>query len=98
MRSATVTLAALLCLAGATGAQAWERNRSLTGPRGTATFDASGSCADGRCSRAVTRTGPAGRTASRQGSAGCQDGTCSGTRTTTGPAGATVTRQGSISR
>lgn len=91
-------LAALLSLAAAAEAHAWERSGSVTGPRGTVTVHGSGSCAGGSCSRQVTRTGPNGYSMSRQGSAACANGSCSGSRTTTGPRGNTVYRQGSISR
>lgn len=91
-------LAAVLSMAAAVDANAWTRNGSVTGWRGTATVDASGSCANGTCSRQITRTGPYGYNMSREGSVTCFDGTCTGNRTTTGPRGNTVTRQGSVSR
>lgn len=94
---AASTLAAVLALAAA-DANAWERNRSVNGPRGTASQSVTGSCANSACTRSATGTGPLGRTATRQGQASCADGTCSGSRTSTGPNGGTVTRQGSVSR
>ena len=91
-------IAAVLSFAAAADANAWSRNGSITGPRGTATVTGSGTCANGSCSRSVTRTGPYGYSVSRQGTASCANGTCTGSRTTTGPRGNTVYRQGSISR
>ena len=57
------TLAGALSIAAAADASAW----TSTGPRGTSSVQASGSCANGSCSRSVTRTGPAGNTYTRQG-------------------------------
>jgi hypothetical protein len=92
MSAATVVLS----FAAAPDANAWTRNGSVTGVRGTATVTGSGSCANGSCSRSVT--GPYGYGASRQGTVSCANGTCTGSRTTTGPRGNTVYRQGSVSR
>jgi uncharacterized low-complexity protein len=91
-------LAAVLSIAVVADANAWTRSRSVTGWRGTASLSASGSCANGTCSRQITRTGPYGNSMSRQGSVTCGGGTCTGSRTTTGPNGYTVTRQGSVTR
>ena len=91
-------LAAALSFAAAMDANAWTRSGSATGWRGTATVSGSGSCANGTCSRNVTRTGPYGNSMSRQGAASCANGTCTGSRTTTGPRGNTIYRQGSVSR
>ncbi|NYZ14340.1 hypothetical protein HL658_17425 [Azospirillum sp. RWY-5-1] len=98
----TITLATFLSacfvLGLGTGANAWERNRSFTGPWGSTSYSATGSCSSGSCSRQTTRTGPEGRTATRTGSAGCVDGACSASRTVTTPAGDTYSHTGSISR
>jgi hypothetical protein len=59
------TLAGALSIAA--NASAWTRSGTSTGPRGTSSVQASGSCANGSCSRSVTRTGPAGNTYTRQG-------------------------------
>ena len=91
-------LAAILSVAAVANANAWTRSGSVTGARGTATINGSGSCANGTCSRQVARTGPNGYTTTRQGTASCANGTCTGTSTTTGPRGYTATRQGSVSR
>lgn len=91
-------VAAALSIGVAADANAWTRSGTATGWRGTSSVNASGSCANGSCSRQITRTGPYGNSVTRQGTASCANGTCSGTRTTTGPNGGTVTRQGSISR
>jgi hypothetical protein len=91
-------VAAVVFFAAAQDANAWTRNGSATGWRGTATVNAAGSCAGGTCSRSVTRTGPYGNSMSRQGSVSCANGACTGSRTTTGPRGNTVYRQGSVSR
>jgi hypothetical protein len=100
MKSVTTlsALAAVLSFAAATDANAWSRNGSVTGPRGTATIQGSGSCSGGTCARGVTRTGPYGYSVSRQDTASCANGTCTGSRTTTGPHGNTIYRQGSVSR
>lgn len=90
--------AAILTISAAADANAWTRNGSVTGWRGTGTVNAYGSCAGGSCSRSITRTGPYGYSMSRQGSGSCAGGVCSGTRTTTGPRGNSVTRQGTIYR
>lgn len=95
---AIAALAAALTTATAAGASAGERHGTVTGPRGTATVDAYGSCSNGSCSRSITRTGPYGYQMNRQGSASCQGSQCSGTRTTTGPHGNTVTRSGTWTR
>ena len=61
------TLAGALSIAAAVDASAWTRSGTSTGPRGTSSVQASGSCANGTCSRSATRTGPAGNTYTRQG-------------------------------
>lgn len=94
----TAALTGIIALATVTSASAWERKGSASGPRGTNTFNAQGSCLGGSCSRSATATGAYGRTATRNGSGSCSDGNCSGIRTTTGPAGRSVTRSGRISR
>ena len=91
-------LTAVLAFGAFAEAHAWERNGTVTGPRGTSTFSGSGSCSGGTCTRERSRTGAYGRTVTRQGERTCANGTCTGSRTTTGPNGQTVTRQGSISR
>ncbi|MGF1500568.1 MAG: hypothetical protein ACFBSD_02025 [Paracoccaceae bacterium] len=97
----TVALPALVAFISvgiAAEASAWDRNGSVTGPRGTSTVQGSGSCSGGACARNVTKTGPAGHSATRQGSGSCSGGSCSGSRTTTGPRGQSATRSGTISR
>ncbi|MEM1385262.1 MAG: hypothetical protein AAF713_16915 [Pseudomonadota bacterium] len=91
-------LIGVLAVGAATDAGAWERKSSVTGWRGTGTVDASGSCADRACSRNASRTGPNGRTWSRQRNRSCADGSCSGSRTTTGPNGESRMRETSITR
>lgn len=98
MRTAFAAVILAVLLAAAPPADAWNRTGSSSGPHGSSSVEASGSCADRSCSRSVTRSGPAGRSATRQGSAACADGSCSGSSTTTGPRGATRTRTGSVSR
>ena len=61
------TLAGALSIAAAADASAWTRSATSAGPRGTSSVQASGSCANGSCSRSVTRTGPAGNVYTRQG-------------------------------
>jgi uncharacterized low-complexity protein len=62
------TLAGALSIVAAADASAWTRSASSSGPRGTSSLQASGSCSNGSCSRTATRTGPAGNTYTRQGS------------------------------
>lgn len=95
---AAATLTALLAAAPLADALAWNRTGSSSGPHGSSSVEASGSCADRSCSRSVTRSGPAGHSATRQGSASCVDGSCSGSSTASGPRGTTRTRTGSVSR
>ncbi|MEO1711429.1 MAG: hypothetical protein AAFR70_14295 [Pseudomonadota bacterium] len=94
----TAALTSILAISTVTSASAWERNGSVSGPRGTNTFNAQGSCSGGSCARSATATGAYGRTATRNGSGSCSGGTCSGSRTTTGPAGRSVTRSRGFSR
>lgn len=91
-------LAGVLSVAVVADANAWTRSRSVSGWRGTASVNASGSCANGTCSRQITRTGPYGNSVSRQGAVSCGGGVCTGSRTTTGPNGNSVTREGTVSR
>ncbi|WP_158668882.1 hypothetical protein [Bradyrhizobium guangdongense] len=56
-----------LSIAAAADANAWTRSATATGPRGTSHVTATGSCANGSCTRNVTRTGPAGNTYTRTG-------------------------------
>lgn len=91
-------LLAVLAFSAAADVSAWERKRTITTPRGTATSTGTGTCSGATCQRDATRTSPVGRTFTRNGAASCADGSCSGTRTTTGPAGEKVTRSRTISR
>jgi uncharacterized low-complexity protein len=63
----TSAMIAALSATMAADANAWTRSATATGPRGTSTVTATGSCANGSCSRNVTRTGPAGNTYTRTG-------------------------------
>jgi hypothetical protein len=56
-----------LSVATAADANAWTRSATANGPRGTSSVTATGGCANGSCSRNVTRTGPAGNTYTRSG-------------------------------
>ncbi len=91
-------IAAVLSFAAVVEASAWTRNGTVSGPRGTANINASGNCANGTCSRNITRTGPYGYSMSRQGQVSCANGTCTSTRTTTGPGGKSITGYGTVSR
>ncbi|TCU79012.1 hypothetical protein EDE08_101795 [Bradyrhizobium sp. R2.2-H] len=91
-------LAGVLSVAVVADANAWTRSRSVSGWRGTASVNASGSCANGTCSRQITRTGPHGNSVSRQGTVTCSGGVCTGSRTTTGPNGNSVTREVTAAR
>jgi hypothetical protein len=90
-------LAAALSFVGAADANAWTRNATVTGMRGTATVATTGNCANNTCTRNVVRTGPNGYSATRQGTASCAGGTCTGSRTTTGPSNNTIVRQSTVS-
>jgi hypothetical protein len=87
-------LATALSLAAAADANAWTRKGTWTGPHGTSSVYATGSCANGSCTRQITRTGPNGNSVVRNGSLTCGGGTCNGTSTATGPRGKSVTRSG----
>lgn len=95
---AAAAVAGTFALTAAAEANAWSRDRSVSGANGTASMHSSGGCSGGSCSRDVTRTGPNGKTYSRSRTATCDQagGSCSGSATTTGPNGNTVTRQGSV--
>ncbi|MGH6939256.1 hypothetical protein [Hypericibacter sp.] len=95
---AITAIAGAVTLGAAADADAWTRNSTVTGPRGTTTIQGSGSCANHSCSRNVVRTGPTGNVTTLQGSASCAGGSCAGTRTTSFPNGGTVTRQSTVSR
>ncbi|MEM6422890.1 MAG: hypothetical protein AAF698_09895, partial [Pseudomonadota bacterium] len=94
-KAAIPAIFAVLAVGVVADASAWERKGSFAGPRGTSTVEGSGTCAGGACSRNVIKTGPYGRSFSRQGSGSCADGSCSGSRTTSGPNGQSWTREGS---
>lgn len=85
-----------LLLAGLADANAFQRSGTVSGPRGTGSYAASGSCAGGTCSRNVSRTGAYGRSMSRSGSVTRTDTGYDYSRTTTGPNGGSRTRSGSV--
>lgn len=93
-------IALTLSMTAIADANAWNRNATVSGPYRSATIHGSGSCANGACSRQVTRTGPNGYSASRSGTVSCDPntGSCSGHSTVTGRYGGTITRQGTVSR
>jgi hypothetical protein len=95
---AAAACTALLGMAMMTEAQAWgrswSRGGSVTGPRGTTTWQRSGSCANGVCSRNRSATGPYGGSVSR--GATCGGGTCTYGGTATGPRGNSATWGGSF--
>ena len=62
----TSAVVGALSLAAVAEANAWTRSGTVTGPRGTSSFNVTGSCANGSCTRSATRTGPAGNTYTRQ--------------------------------
>jgi hypothetical protein len=63
----TTAMIGALSVAAIADANAWTRSATVTGPRGTSTVQGSGSCANGSCSRSVTRTGPYGGSVTRTG-------------------------------
>ncbi|MDZ4790278.1 MAG: hypothetical protein SGJ17_03575 [Hyphomicrobiales bacterium] len=102
-----VKLAAIILAAGvafsasAANAQSYNRSGTVTGPYGgSGSFQGSGSCEGGVCSRSGSSeyTTGAGRAFSRESSGSCSGGPCSSTSTFTGPRGGTVTRNRSRSR
>jgi hypothetical protein len=94
---ASLSLATVLALTGASGANAWVRSGSVTTWRGTYYGSASGGCAGGTCSRSASVTGPYGGTIARSGSiTRVGPHAFDYTRTTTGPNGNSVTRSGTV--
>lgn len=88
-----------LSLAVSTGADAFQRSGTWTGPAGGVyTSQGSRSCANGSCSSTGSVTGPAGNTVSRTGSSSCAGGVCTGQATYTGPAGRTTTHTYRVTR
>ncbi|MDQ0422481.1 hypothetical protein J2045_003529 [Peteryoungia aggregata LMG 23059] len=79
-------------------AGAWTRDAQVYGRGGQASIHATGTCAGHSCSRQITRTGPYGRSVTRQGSASCAYGICTGSTTTTGPNGGFITRDVTATR
>ena len=63
----TSAIIGALSVAAVADANAWTRTGSATGPRGTSSVSVTGGCANGSCTRSVTRTGPAGNSYTRQG-------------------------------
>ena len=63
----TSAIIGALSVAAVADASAWTRTGTATGPRGTSSVNVTGSCANGSCTRSVTRTGPAGNSYTRQG-------------------------------
>lgn len=60
---ALTALAAAVLLAAPADAKSWERHGTFTGSHGrTFTANGSGSCSGGACSREVLKTGPNGKT------------------------------------
>lgn len=97
----SVSLAALAAaafvFAGAADANAFTRQGTVSSPRGTGSYSASADCANGTCSRAVSRTGAGGRSMSNSGSVTkTGQGQYSYHGSTTGPSGQTRTRSGSV--
>jgi hypothetical protein len=95
---AASSFAVALSFMATADANAWSRSTTVTGPRGTATVTASGSCANGVCTRQATRTGPRGYSVSRQGTAQCAGGVCTTSSVVTGPYGGTRYRSSVIYR
>lgn len=96
-------LAAAMSLAVAADANAWTRDRAVTGRAGTATLGVTGGCTTGAnggttCSRQATRTGPYGGSTQHQGSVACDPSTqtCNSSGSTTLRNGQTIYRQGSV--
>ena len=63
-------VAAVVLSFAAAGANAWERNSTLTGPRGNSrSVERAGGCSGGTCSYGREVTGPAGNSRTRGGAA-----------------------------
>ena len=93
-----VTLAGLsFVLAGVVDAQAFSRQSSWSGPRGTGSASVGGSCSNGTCNRSAVHTGAYGRSVNRSGSVTrTAPGQYVYSGATTGPNGNTRTRSGSV--
>lgn len=86
-----IALAAILL---SVPAAAWDRHTETTGPNGrTVTTDASGTCAEGSCSRDAVKTGPNGKTVSTDGSITCANGACERDVVKTGPEGGVYSKE-----
>ncbi len=80
---AFAALAAIFSISAAMDANAWSRSSSFTGPRGTSSVQAQGSCSGGACNRTITRTGPYGGSVTHSGSTTCASGSCTHSGATT---------------
>ena len=93
-----VSLAAVsLIFAGIADANAFQRYGTVSSARGTGSYSGSAGCANGTCSRSMTRTGAQGRTMTNSGSVtktGAGQYSYSGSAT--GPNGQTRNRSGSL--
>ncbi len=96
LRLATLALPMFAMTAPEAGA--WTRDGQIHGRAGQVSIHASGTCAGQSCARQITRTGPQGRSVTRQGSASCAYGICTGSTTTTGPNGGFITRDFTATR
>lgn len=101
-KSALTAITALLMAASLSPARAWERDVTVSGPKGESSISVDGRCSDGACSRSVTAMGPNGATVTRispqiRFGAGnvarsCSDGSCTREITRKGRYGRSVTR------
>jgi hypothetical protein len=74
---------------------AWSRQGSVTGPRGgTTTWERSGSCSGGTCTRSGSVTGPGGNTVTRETTVTRNGNSWERDVKVTGPNGGTWTRDG----
>ena len=90
--AAIAACAALLSMALVAEAEArgrsWNAGGSVTGPRGgTTTWQRSGQCSGGTCTRSGTATGPGGGTRSWEQTRACSGGSCTSQGSYTGPGG-----------
>ena len=89
---------ASLTQAATPAAAGWQRQGTVTTPRGSFRSSAAGGCAGGTCARSGTTTGPRGESVTHSGATSCAGGTCTRNGTLTGPNGGSVTTSGSLTR
>ena len=99
IRTALPVAALAVTVLSATGASAWDRHSTVTGPHGkTISSHASGSCHGDECKGTQVLVGPNGKRLVRTGTTHCHADKCVSTVRITGPEGKTVTRTIKVDR